>query len=392
MALYSGICVPNDAISNSLRHKLEILKSWAGSGLDLEFAAYVQFNGYPKDPCIRTVNSVAELIRIPEFWTSDVHIFEFGIYFALFDAVFLIPEETPTIGIYHNITPEEFVSGDRDRDAISRSLIQRSNLGRMTRIVSDSEFSTAELLALGFSRDKLSTLPLPPLQREYQRNSVVERRSKDPLEILYVGRFVRSKGVLDLLKAAVILAENFDRRFRLTMCGDPRFSSPDVLVKVESWCSSEGAELARVIMAPSDNELARLYAEADIFVMPSYHEGYCVPIVEALAANCYVVAYDSSNIPFVLAGLGTLVPTGDIASLAAALEKLMDCIDLARTSGIPVVVPTEQGDIEAGDWRQRVDAHLKGLSFSSFEAGFAELMAVTLPRMDEMLPRRPLKV
>ena len=47
--------------------------------------------------------------------------------------------------------------------------------------------------------------------------------------------------------------------------------------------------------------------DAGVFVLPTRHEGFCVPIVEALAAGCKVIACDNSNTPAVTGGLASLV-------------------------------------------------------------------------------------
>ncbi|WP_440967189.1 glycosyltransferase [Massilia sp. GER05] len=58
--------------------------------------------------------------------------------------------------------------------------------------------------------------------------------------------------------------------------------------------------------APEDAK-ERILRDADVFVPPARHAGFCVPIVEALAAGCKVIAYDNSNTPAVTGGLASLV-------------------------------------------------------------------------------------
>ena len=44
-----------------------------------------------------------------------------------------------------------------------------------------------------------------------------------------------------------------------------------------------------------------------------------MPVLEALASGCKVISYDNSNLPAISGGLAQLVPTGDVAALAAAI-------------------------------------------------------------------------
>src|SRR5688572_6913019 len=87
LALYSGVCLRHDAISNSLRLKLDVVDGWNASGAAISATAFVHRTDYD-DERVVTINSVADLLRQPGFLEADIHIFEFGIRYPLFDAVF----------------------------------------------------------------------------------------------------------------------------------------------------------------------------------------------------------------------------------------------------------------------------------------------------------------
>jgi glycosyltransferase involved in cell wall biosynthesis len=370
VALYAGICVPHDAISNSLRLKLDLIDSWREAGATIQCDAFVHSCEHD-DPRINCVNSVADLATATEFRAADVHVFEFGIYYPLFDAVFLLGDKTRAAAFYHNITPPELADDHHSRSILERSLIQRHNLSQFHRVVANSEYSRRELIEFGLPSERLSVMNLPPAQRLARRKGQ-GCDDRAPVEVLYVGRFVRAKGVLDLLSAVSQLSASVQRSFRLTLAGNPKLSSPDVLAEVERWAEENRDPQIRVVAAPDDDDLAALYADADVFVIPSYHEGYCVPVVEALGAGCQVVAYDSSNLPNVLGDLGQLVPTGDVEALAAALGLAIG--RLVAANGQPLLIPTEAGDIEESLWRQMVKRHLETHSQRAFEEGFAALI------------------
>ena len=73
----------------------------------------------------------------------------------------------------------------------------------------------------------------------------------------------------------------------------------------------------------SDATVAAAYAEADVLVVTSEHEGFCVPVVEAMAAGLPVVAFDQGAVPEVLGGAGVLVSDKDPYALAGAIDALL---------------------------------------------------------------------
>jgi len=73
----------------------------------------------------------------------------------------------------------------------------------------------------------------------------------------------------------------------------------------------------------SDAAVAAAYITADVLVVTSEHEGFGVPVVEAMAAGLPVVAYDQGAVPEVLGGAGVLVASRDPYALAEAIGSLL---------------------------------------------------------------------
>jgi glycosyltransferase involved in cell wall biosynthesis len=100
-------------------------------------------------------------------------------------------------------------------------------------------------------------------------------------------------------------------------------------------------------------ELAAEYQAADCFVLPSFHEGYGMAFAEALAHGLPVIAARAGAVPrTVPESAGLIVPPGDVAALAAALQRVMAEPDLRRRLAA--------GALAAGarlpDWDQSVRA------------------------------------
>src|ERR1039458_1855028 len=86
IALYAGIFVHRDAVSNSLRHKLDALRRLVELGAPLEITVFTQASDDVVSE-VHVVDSVAELIAYQEFWSADVHIFQEAMYYDLLHSV-----------------------------------------------------------------------------------------------------------------------------------------------------------------------------------------------------------------------------------------------------------------------------------------------------------------
>jgi phosphatidyl-myo-inositol alpha-mannosyltransferase len=147
----------------------------------------------------------------------------------------------------------------------------------------------------------------------------------EPLRVLFVGRHGEPrKGLAVLLEAAARL------RARGAAC--------EVQVVGEGPSDRFGALAgranARFAGRVDDAELARQYAESDVFCAPSLGgESFGMVLTEAMAAGCPVVASDIPGYRQASSGAALLAPPGDAAALAAALERLSGSADLrARMS------------------------------------------------------------
>ena len=381
VALHSGVVVRHDAVSKSLRLKLDVLRKLAKSGIPVEVTVFAQGSdeNSPEFHCV----GLRALLSSNQFRNTDVHIYEFGIAYDLFDSVFVVPPTAVSMAVYHNVTPFDLVDGPEQRHAIERSLRQRHNLARVDLVASVSEYSRCELIELGFDPDRLEVLPLPAsLHPAWPDIPVRGSRESKRIELLYVGRLVRSKGIYDLLEATRRLIAGGERSFRVTFAGSLQFSDHNVVASVKAAEADPGlSSTIRLVADPVDELLARLYAEADGFIVPSYHEGYCVPVIEAYTAKCPVIAYDAANLPYQVAGLGRLVPAGNVAALAEAIREHIAALREARRSGQPLLLPLQDRLVNEREWRAAVDNYLELLTVDIYQRRFLALLARVTARI-----------
>ena len=147
------------------------------------------------------------------------------------------------------------------------------------------------------------------------------RGGRGAVALLAVGAVVRRKGY-DVLVAA--LGTLKDLSWRLTIAGD-RARSPAAAAALDADIHrlDLGGRI-EVAGAVDDARIAALYAEADLFVLPSRFEGYGMAFAEAIAHGLPVIGTTAGAIPGTVPdGAGLLVPPDDADALAQALRRLI---------------------------------------------------------------------
>lgn len=378
VALYSGIVMERDAVSKSFLWKLRLLQRLRDAGCPVEVTGFTQGSDY-EDRDIRVTPHIGSLLHDRQFGEADIHVFEYGMGYELFNALFLI--DRPSLVIDHNTTPPELIDDPIVQLACEKAIRERHNLHLATRIATVSEFTRNQLVDMGLGSPPITVIHLPPNNVDVAPGDRdhSERFSGNPIKLLYVGRLVKAKGVQDLLSAMQQLWKR-DRDVELTLAGSIRFSQPHVVAMIErTLAQHETSGRMTLVRDASDEAIAELYGESDIFVMPSHHEGYCVPVVEALRSGCFVIGSDAGNIPTVLGGLGSVFPTGDADALARRIEEFAQRVLAARSSGSPLVVPTTRGDMALSSWNDAVSRHLQDYSLHNFETKFLQLIEELSP-------------
>jgi teichuronic acid biosynthesis glycosyltransferase TuaC len=143
--------------------------------------------------------------------------------------------------------------------------------------------------------------------------------SPDAKLIVFVGRLVREKGLLELLSAFENLAQR-DPALRLAILGDGQMKAK----LAELIAASKHAQSIRALGAVSHAEVAQWIAASDLLTLPSWSEGYPNVVVEALACGRPVVATSVGGIPEIVDETsGILFPAKDAQALQNALAKAL---------------------------------------------------------------------
>jgi glycosyltransferase involved in cell wall biosynthesis len=227
---------------------------------------------------------------------------------------------------YHNITPPELVEPWDHYLALGQAralgdldvMVERTALA-----VADSAYNEAHLTEAGFTATAVvpPSAALSPEVAAAERPAVTRGRAAGA-RWLAVGRVAPNKAVEHAITALAVTRQHSDPAATLRIIGRP------VTETYERALRRQVAELGlteAVTFAgyASDAAVTDAYAWADVLAVTSEHEGFCVPVVEAMAAGLPVVAFDQGAVPEVLGGAGVLVTTRDPYALSRAIGELL---------------------------------------------------------------------
>lgn len=197
-------------------------------------------------------------------------------------------------------------------------LLEQKNLAGAAAIHVTSAFEADGLARLGFG-DKARIIPLSVNLREPAPRLACTDK---PLSLLFLSRLDPIKGLPILLEAMALLKERGRRDCSLEVVGD---GSPDYKAKILALVNQLGlSENVRFAGFLQGEAKARVFATADIFLLPSYHENFGLAAAEAMAEGLPVIITDRVGLAEEVkkAGAGIVVPAGDAIALAGAIEQL----------------------------------------------------------------------
>ncbi|WMW81076.1 glycosyltransferase [Undibacterium cyanobacteriorum] len=245
------------------------------------------------------------------------------------DTEWLFALPNPKLLVYHNITPPEWLPPDSEigRCAVLGREQLRAWSTHFIGAIGDSKLNSDELRQNGYRN--VQTIPMLV---DFERFSKLDlpasvlnrwRGLSDSFNLLFVGRICENKNQLELIETVSHLKSFSDSTVRLVLAGDITSASYQarLVEEVEKRGLKENVIFTGKI---SEEELAALYRQCDVFVCLSEHEGFGMPLIEAMHFGLPVVARKSSSIGDTLGGAGYLLEAGvDAYHVAAAVRSLM---------------------------------------------------------------------
>ncbi len=241
----------------------------------------------------------------------------------------LAARDEPKLVNYHNITPAALLEAWEPAVAYEVALgrVQLARLAAETRFaVADSAFNEGELHQVGYADTAVVPLLIDMSSAGADPDpAVLERlaraKAAGGADLLFVGKVSPHKAPHDLVKALAVYRRLFDPAARLHLVGSPlgQHYGP-ALDAFVAELGLTGAVTVTGSVSPA--ELEAYYRSAEVFVCASDHEGFCVPIVEAMGHGVPVVAYGVTAVPETVGDAGLVLDTKEPMRMAAAIARV----------------------------------------------------------------------
>ena len=231
------------------------------------------------------------------------------------------------IMVYHNITPPEFFL------TYSIPVTQLTELGykgvdhlrdKVDYVLADSSFNKGELLKRGYTCP-VDVRPILIKFEDYKQTpdeATVKKYSDGKKNLVFVGRIAPNKRQENVIRAFYCYKKlNPDSRLILVGSAKGMENYQERLVKY-----AKALGIGDDVIFPGHikfSEILAYYRVADAFVCMSEHEGFCVPLVEAMFFDIPIIAYSTSAIPDTLGGSGVLLDSNDPVFAAAVINRVL---------------------------------------------------------------------
>ena len=243
------------------------------------------------------------------------------------------------IANYHNITPISLV-GKWDGLLAAEVQLGRDQMARYATVcdhaICDSDFNKAELDALGYRSTETVPVLFDIADVKADKNTLDRlQRSHHGTQVLFVGRIAPNKGHHDLVGAVRTLRDIHQDDAHLHIVGT---DGPPGYRRVMDTIVSHAGMRDHVTFHGSvtQEELVAHYQAADVFCCLSDHEGFCVPVIEAMYHGLPVVAYDCAAVGETVDDGGLLLRQKTPLIVASALHRVRtdEClVDRLRKAG-----------------------------------------------------------
>lgn len=295
-----------DGVCNDALNKYELLKE-----MGYQTAIYSKFC-HPS--CMDVWNDISTL----DPKDDDIIIHHFCNESLVSD--YFINSGCRKILIYHNVTPDSFFSSCNSCSTAMEQL--KRDCGKYDVIAGDSGFNIDCLKKLGIT-GRFFVLPIYIDFQKIRNYVPMKNKDYDRKKIISVGRIVENKRCDALIRVFNEYYKNINCNSELYLIGNyepyPDYYNSLKEMLITLPCRNNVFFTGKI----SDEELYAHYSSADLFVIMSEHEGFCIPLLEAMAFGIPVVAKDRCAVGDTMGGAGVLLESADEVQTAQLIHILL---------------------------------------------------------------------
>ena len=315
-----------DAVSNVMIALYEYLVS---KGYDATIYAG-EIDSKLKNDRYKTCN------QLPELLPDDIFICHISIESGLMERI-LRKIQCRRIMFYHNITPgiyfEKYIPGLAKLCEGGRKQLRKLK-GLFECCLTVSEYNRQDLRKEGYTCP-IGVLPILIPFAEYKQppdETVLELYRDDGVtNILFTGRVAPQKKHEDIIAAFAYYHNHFNPRSRLFIVGSADEGNR-YYVWLRDLVKEKGLDESVLFTGHVPfSQLLAYYRLADVFLCMSEHEGFGVPLVEAMLFSVPVVAYRAAAVPETVGDAGIIVDTKEPAAVAHAINRVVSDLTLRKT-------------------------------------------------------------
>src|SRR5215510_6023277 len=236
----------------------------------------------------------------------------------------------PIVCTIHDVTPVVMPSHSLKVTLWQRALL-RSSARRARAIIAVSEWSKNDLIRIygipesrvfvvynGYDKANFNDAPPDPALQK----GLLSRLGLDKPYILHHGVIQPRKNLKRLIEAYRLLrSRNPNLEFDLVLAGPGGWEYKEILDAGSNGAASTGRVVFPGVL--NDPELAILVKGASLVVMPSLYEGFCLPMVEAMACGVPTIASNSSCMPEISGGVLKYFDPRSVEEMAACIEQAL---------------------------------------------------------------------
>ncbi len=231
------------------------------------------------------------------------------------------------IMVYHNITPPEFF---RPYSTAATALTEYGYKGveflrdKVEYCLADSGYNRGELLKMGY-KCPIDVRPILIRFEDYKQapdEETLKKYKDGKTNLVFVGRIAPNKKQEDVIRAFYCY-KRINPESRLILVGSYS-GMENYYNRLVKYAAALGLSDDVVFTGHIKfSAILAFYRAADVFVCMSQHEGFCVPLVEAMFFDVPIVAYDTSAISDTLGGSGFLIDDNDPVFTAAVIDRIV---------------------------------------------------------------------